>query len=273
MRAPSVSRKIVALFLRDLSIARSYRAMFVLQFFEILFGVASFYYLSRFIETPDLRRTLPQGGTYFAFVLVGIAFFDYLSVALSAFDESLGEARQNGTLEYLLVTQTTLPVILVGSVVYPFVVLSLRTAAYLAWGIAVFGFPAGQANWAGAAMVLAASVLAFIGLGVLSASYTLVFKRGNPVKWFFLGVAGLISGVMYPVSVLPAPLQWAARLIPVTYSLEAMRDALLNHATLAALWPSIRALVLFAIVLLPISLGVFSWALHRTKVTGTLVHF
>lgn len=146
MRVPSVSRKILSLFLRDLSIARSYRITFVLQLVEILFGVASFYYLSRFIETPDLRRTLPQGGSYFAFVLVGLAFFDYLSVALGAFDESLTEARQNGTLEYLLVTQTSLPVILVGSVVYPFALLSLRTAVYLGWGIVVFGFPAGQAN-------------------------------------------------------------------------------------------------------------------------------
>jgi ABC-2 type transport system permease protein len=273
MRVSSVSRKILSLFLRDLSIARSYRITFVLQLVEILFGVASFYYLSRFIETPDLRRTLPQGGSYFAFVLVGLAFFDYLSVALGAFDESLTEARQNGTLEYLLVTQTSLPVILVGSVVYPFALLSLRTAVYLGWGIAVFGFPAGQANWPGAAIVLAASVLAFIGLGVLSASYTLVFKRGNPVKWFFLGVAGLVSGVMYPVSVLPVSLQWAARLIPVTYSLEAMRGAVLGHASLAVLWPSIRALLLFAVVLLPTSLAAFTWALRRTKVTGTLVHF
>ena len=266
-------RKIYSLFLRDLAVARSYRAVFVLQLFEILFGVASFYYLSRFIENSALRESLPQGGTYFAFVLVGVAFFDYLGVALNAFDESLMEARQNGTLEYLLVTQTSLPVILVGSVIYPFALLSLRTAVYLAWGIAVFGFPVSQANWLGAVIVLAASVLSFIGLGVLSASYTLVFKRGNPVKWFFIGVSGLVSGVMYPVSVLPASLQWVGRLIPVTYSLQAMRDAVLGHASLAALWPSIRALLLFAVILLPVSLVAFSWALRRTKVTGTLVHF
>ncbi len=266
-------RKILSLFQRDVAVARSYRVVFIVQFFEILFGVASFYYLSRFIDTPELRRALPQGGTYFGFVLIGVGFFDYLGVALNAFDESLSEARQNGTLEYLLVTQTSLPVILVGSVVYPFVLLSLRTVVYFAWGIALFGFPISQPNWIGAIIVLVSSVLAFIGLGVLSASYTLVFKRGNPVKWIFLGVAGLVSGVMYPVSILPAPLQWAGRLIPVTYSLQAMRQALLNHASLPVLWPSIRALLLFAVVLLPASLAAFSWALRRTKITGTLVHF
>jgi ABC-2 type transport system permease protein len=143
----------------------------------------------------------------------------------------------------------------------------------LGWGILLFGFPASGANWLGAVCVLAASVLAFAGLGLLSASYSLLFKRGNPVKWLFFGVSGLVGGIMYPVSVLPKVLQWTARLVPVTYSLEGMRAALLGHATIGALWPSLRALLFFAAVLLPSSYAVFSWALRRTKITGTLTHF
>ena len=268
-----ILRQIVALFRRDFAVARSYRAVFVLELFETLFGVAAFYYLSRFIDSPALGRVLPQGGSYFAFALVGFAFFDYLGVALNAFDQSLEEARQNGTLEYLLVTQTSLPVILAGSAFYPFVALSLRTGIYLGWGILIFGFPASQANWLGAACVLAASVLAFVGLGLLSASYMLLFKRGNPVKWLFVGLSGMVSGIMYPVSVLPRFLQVVARFVPVTYSLEGMRAAVLGHASLGALWPSLRALLIFAVVLLPLSFAVFSWALRRTKITGTLTHF
>lgn len=273
MSRGSILRKIAALFHRDLAIARSYRSAFVLEIFEALFGAGAFYYLSRFVESPQLTRLLPQGGSYFAFALVGFAFFDYLGVALNAFDRSIQEARENGTLESLLVTQTSLPVILAGSAVYPFAVLSLRTAVYLGWGILLFRFPARAANWPGAVLVLAVSVLAFTRLGILSASYLLLFKRGNPAKWFFLGVAGLVSGMMYPVSVLPRVLQELARLIPVTYSLEGMRAALLGQASLGQLWPSVRALLLFAVVLLPLSFAAFSWSLRRTKITGTLTHF
>lgn len=224
-------RKIGRFCLRDLVIARSYRAVFLFELVETLFGVAAFYYLSRFIEVPAFAKVQPAGG-YFAFVVVGFAFFDYLTVALNAFDQSLEEARRNGTLEYLLVTQTSLPVILAGSAIYPFIVLSLRTTVYLGWAVLLFKFPVSQANWIGAILVLAASVLAFAGLGVLSASYSLLFKRGNPVKWLFLGVAGLVSGIMYPVTVLPVPLQSLARLAPVTYSLEGMRMALLQQGSL-----------------------------------------
>jgi ABC-2 type transport system permease protein len=241
--------------------------------FYALFGVASFYFLSKFIASPQLERSLPQGTSYFSFVLVGLAFFDYLSVVLHNFDESLQDARQNGTLENLLVTQTSLPVILAGSSLYPFVLLSLRTVIYLGWGAALFGFPLRGANWPGALLILAASILAFTGLGILSASYLLVFKKGNPVNWAVVGLSSVMGGMMYPVSVLPTWLRYVARMIPVTYSLEGMRAAILGHASMRELWPSLAGLLVFAALLLPISFAVFSWALRRTKITGTLTHF
>lgn len=265
-------RKIAAFFRRDFAIARGYRGALVLETLEALFGVATFYYLSRFVESPELESALPAGSSYFAFALVGFAFFDYLSVSLGAFDTSLEEARQNRTLEALLVTQTPLSVILAGSAVYPFVTLALRTGVYLAWGALLFGFVPRAANWAGALAILCASILSFAGLGILSASYQILFKRGNPAKWVVLGVSGLVGGMMYPVTVLPRPLQWVARLIPVTYSLEGMRAALLGGAAWRELWPSIAALLIFAAILLPLSFAVFAWALRRTKITGTLTH-
>ena len=204
---------------------------------------------------------------------MGFAFFDYLSIGLITFDASLQEARQNGTLENLLVTQTSLPVILAGSSLYPFALMSLRTAIYIAWGAILFGFPLQGANWPGAALVLAASVLAFSGLGVLSASYLLIFKRGNPVNWAIIGLSTVVGGMMYPISVLPVWLQYVARLIPVTYSLEGMRAAILGHASMRELLPAIVGLLLFAAVLLPTSFAIFSWALRRTKITGALTHF
>jgi ABC-2 type transport system permease protein len=264
--------KIAAFFWRDFAIVRGYRGALLLEALEALFGVATFYYLSRFVESPELSRALPAGSNYFAFALVGFAFFDYLSVSLSAFDMSLEEARQNRTLEALLVTQTSLPVILAGSAVFPFASLALRTCVYLAWGALLFGFLPHGANWPGAVLILLASILAFAGLGILSASYSVLFKRGNPAKWIVLGVSGLAGGMMYPVSVLPHPLQLLARLIPVTYSLEGMRAALLRGASWSDLWPSIFALLLFAAILLPLSFLVFGWALRRTKITGTLTH-
>ena len=108
-------RDLLLFFRRDLRIASSYRSPFVLELIEALFGAATFYYVARFVDSPQLREALPQGTSYFAYSLVGFVFFDYLHAALDSFDRSLEEARDSGTLEPLLVTQVSLPVILIGS--------------------------------------------------------------------------------------------------------------------------------------------------------------
>jgi len=117
-----------------------------------------------------------------------------------------------------------------------------------------------------------ATLLAFSGLGIFSSAYLLLFKRGNPAKWFFLGVSSVAGGMLFPVSILPAWLQVVAHLNPVTYALDAMRAALLDGASLSAIAYPLLILLLFAAILLPTSMLAFAWALRRTKVTGTLSH-
>jgi ABC-2 type transport system permease protein len=267
-----ILRELWLFFWRDLSIARTYRTVFILEGIEALFGAAMFYYVARFVDTPALQRALPQGGSYFAFSLVGFVFLDYLNAALDTFDRGLEESRDTGTLEHLLITQTSLPVFVAGSAIYPFVATTLRIVIYVAWAAALFGFPLHAANWLAVSAVLLVTLLAFSGLGILSASYLLLFKRGNPAKWFFLGVSSVAGGMLFPVSILPDWLQLVARLNPVTYALEAMRASLLGGADVAVLWRPLVILLVFAAVLLPLSMSVFAWSLRRTKITGTLTH-
>jgi ABC-2 type transport system permease protein len=265
-------RDLLLFFRRDLLIASTYRSPFILEAVEALFGATTFYYVARFVDSPALRESLPQGKTYFAYSLVGFVFFDYLNAALDTFDRSLQEARDAGTLEPLLVTQVSLPVMLIGSAFYPFAATTLRVAVYLGWAAVFFDFPLNAANWLAVAAVLLATLLAFSGMGVLSASYLLLFKRGNPAKWFILGVSSIAGGMLFPVSILPPWLQLVAHLNPVTYALDAMRGALLDGASVFSIARSLLLLLVFGAVLLPISMAIFSWVLRRTKITGTLTH-
>jgi ABC-2 type transport system permease protein len=265
-------RDLLRFFERDLRIASTYRSPIVLELIEALFGAAMFYYVARFVDSPQLRQTLPQGTTYFAYSLVGFVFFDYLHAALDSFDRSLQEARDTGTLEPLLVTQVPLPVIIAGSAIYPFLVTTLRIAVYLGWGALLFGFPVRSANWFSVIAVLLATLLAFCGMGILSAAYLLLFKRGNPAKWLLLSVSSVAGGMLFPVSILPDWLQMVAHFNPVTYALDAMRAVLLDGASLFQVARPLSILLLISVVLLPSSMIAFSWALRRTKITGTLSH-
>jgi ABC-2 type transport system permease protein len=100
----------------------------------------------------------------------------------------------------------------------------------------------------------------------------LLFKRGNPAKWFILGVSSIAGGMLFPVNILPPCLQVVAHLNPVTYALDAMRGALLDGASIFSIARSLLLLLAFGALLLPLSVVVFSWVLRRTKITGTLTH-
>ena len=154
-------RELWLYFWRDLMIAKTYRSPFVFDCIHALFGASMFFYAARFVDSPQLRNALPQHGNYFAFALVGFVFFDYLSVAMDTFDQSLIEARDSGTLEHVLVTQTSLPVMLAGSAIYPFVATTLRIAIYIFWAALLFHFPLRAANWVGVIATLGASLLSF----------------------------------------------------------------------------------------------------------------
>jgi ABC-2 type transport system permease protein len=80
----------------------------------------------------------------------------------------------------------------------------------------------------------------------------------------------LVSGVYYPISVLPAWMQAVARLSPATYVLEGVRGALLAGQPTGELWPTIWPLLVMGVVLIPVGVFVFGRAEHYAKRTGKL---
>ena len=263
-------QKLLAFLKRDLVTEVSYRFSFLFRLLSVFSSVASYYFLARFIGNSSIPELNAYGGDYFAFVLVGVALSDYLSTSLDAFSRTIRDSQLTGTLESLLSTQTSLSTIILCSAVYPFVWTSFHVLLYLFLGVGIFGVHFTVGNWLAPVVLLLLAIVVFSGLGILSASFIMLFKRGSPVAWLFGMVSWLLGGVMYPVTVLPTWLQTLAALLPITYAIEGMRAALLRGATWHELWPSLGALLVFAIIALPLGLVSFQYATRRAQITGTL---
>jgi ABC-2 type transport system permease protein len=82
-----------------------------------------------------------------------------------------------------------------------------------------------------------------------------------------------LSGVFYPVTVLPSWLRSVGGLLPLTPALDALRMALLGAASPRALWPTLGILGAFIAVLIPSGVGLFAHALRRARVEGSLAHY
>lgn len=264
--------RVVAFLRRDWQMQVSYRFSFFLQFFSVFFNVFVFYFLSLLIGDSASPYLEDYGGDYFAFVLIGLAFSGYFGVGLRSFANNLRDAQTTGTLEAMLLTPTRLSTIILSSGLYDYGYTTVQVVAYLALGAFLFGVEL-NGNVPLAIVVLLLTIVAMTSLGIIAASFIMVLKRGDPVTWVFNSTALLLGGVYYPVQILPEWLRWLSALLPITYSLEAMRQALLNNATLSDLWPQIVALIVFCVILVPLSLLTFRQAVNRARVDGSLAHY
>jgi len=264
--------RLFAFLRRDLREALTYKFSFVSSFVGILLSSATFYFVAKLVPpgTPSLG---PFGGDYFSFAVVGVAFSSLLGMFQEGLSSVVRSAQVSGTLEALLVTPASIPTVLFGSSLYSLILQVFRTALHLGVALAFFGMTLGRVNVPGVLYVGILTVLCFLGVGILSASFILVYNTGNPFGWVLGTVSGLLGGVVFPVALLPPWIRWVSSLLPVTYALDGMRKCLLASAGFAEVVPDIAALAVFNIILLPASLLAFRLAVRKAKRDGTLSHF
>ena len=265
-------RLVSAFLARDFRTEVSYRFSFILSMAGIVFTAVTYYFVGRLLGDSVRPLLEAYGGDYFAFALIGVAFASYFTLGLSGFARALRLAQTTGTLEAMLMTPAPVSAVILGSAAWSYVFTTFRVGVYLLLGVAL-GMQMGNANYSGAAIVLVLAVATFASLGIIAAGVIMVTKRGDPVTGLFGGFATLVGGVFYPVEIMPDWLQAIANLLPITYALRAMRLALLQGASWRELGPDLLALAIFAVVLFPISLFVFRYAVDRARKEGSLAHY
>lgn len=257
---------------KDYRLHVSYRLSFWMQVLGIVFSVASYFFLAQFSGRSAEELLAAYQGNFFAFVLLGIVLWHLLSTSLYAFAEAIRSEQGQGTFEALLLAPLGLPTLLGGLVVWTFALALAEAAGYLLVGQVLFGLRLHESNVAAALLALLLLLCSSCGAGLWAAAVIVVLKRGDPLAWLYADGSALLAGVFYPPEVLPDALQRLAALVPLTYALRALREALLGGATWAALAPDLVVLALFAVATLPSGLWACARALELARRAGSLGH-
>jgi ABC-2 type transport system permease protein len=261
-----------AFVIRDFRLERSYRLAFVTQIAGAFTTVLSAGFLSHLVpgQQANLR---PYGGDYFTFALVGTAALSYFSVALGSFSSSLGEEQRSGTLESLLASPNQPRVLLVYGAAWPFIFATAELIAYTVVGAALFGAHISFNHIGLAAGMLLLTIIAFSAVGLAVAGVLVLTKRAGLLIGMIGSVFAILGGVLYPVSVLPGPLRLLAQTLPMSRGLDGMRRSLTAHPDLGAVGRDAIVLVVFALLMLPLALAGFEWAVNRARRHGSLSHY
>jgi ABC-2 type transport system permease protein len=120
-------------------------------------------------------------------------------------------------------------------------------------------------------IVLVVASIPFIGIGMMTAVLPLISpEKGTQLGFIAQGILLVVSGVYYPVTVLPEWMQWLAKISPATYALDGLRDAIIEGDGISAMGDELWPLVVIGIVSIPLGLEVFRRGERYAKRHGKL---
>ncbi len=263
------ARQMMAFVFRDFSLTKRYFGWVVVFTFYAMVNSATIALIGVAAKDEQLTLTL----------IVGVLLWSFLSVLFNEIASSVAYERWEGTLEYTFMAPVSRLVHLFGVSLYS-VVYSIVRLVIVVGALAVFiKLDLSRANLWGILVVLLVSSFAFIGLGLIAAVLPVLSpERGAEATNIFQGCLLLVSGVYYPVEILPAWLHPLAKLSPATYSLPACRKLMgigagqgqLTGASITAVWSELLTLALMGVVMIPIGLWVFGHVERWAKRTGKL---
>jgi len=218
-------------------------------------------------------------------LVVGALLWNYLSFLYNEIAMSIAYERWEGTLEYTFMAPVSRSVHLLGVSLFS-LINSIVTSVIVLLGLIAFtDLNLRGANLPGVFVVLVVSTLAFVGLGLFAAVFPVMSaERGAEATHIFQGSLLLVSGVYYPIDVLPGWMQPLSAISPATYTLSACRKLfgvgnaastpeLLAGAPLSAVTHELLILALMGAILLPLGLMTFvrveAWAKRTGKLKRT----
>jgi ABC-2 type transport system permease protein len=214
--------------------------------------------------TIDVERTT-------TILLIGAVIWAYLGIIFEILTETVQWERWEGTIEYTFMAPLARPVHLAGMGVFA-VAYGVVRAVFLFFIVAaMFSLQLPEANFVSAVVVLAIASISFVGIGMMTAVLPLISpEKGVQLGFIAQGILLVVSGVYYPVDVLPGWMQALATISPATYALEGIRDAILDGAGVGAVWNDIWPLLVIGAVAVPLGLEVFRRGERYAKRHGKL---
>lgn len=173
-------------------------------------------------------------GDYLGFVVVGSALWSFVQSGIAGLAWGVLDDRERyRMLKYLYVSPTDFAVVLLGRGVARIAIGAMGAVVVLAIGVVVLDLPFDpwRTDWPLLLVVMAAGLATVVAIGMLMAAVVLQTRQES---WSYPdAVAGslfLIVGAVFPLAVLPTPLQALGLLTPLTWWIAGVREALFPGA-------------------------------------------
>ena len=224
-----------------------------------------------------------------AFVVIGTALWSFVTTGIAGLAQSLLEDRERyRMLKYLYVSPNEFLVLMLGRGTARIGIAAFAAAITLGFGVVVLGVPFDvfRIDWP---LFIGAMTLGLVGVLSLAVLLAATIMQTRQDAWSYpeavAGALFLLVGAVFPMAVLPVPVQAIGLITPLSWWLEGVRQGLFPGVLSAiggegSAWTQITgtqaptggailiALAATTAVVAVLSLAAFRWSEHRARQKG-----
>lgn len=262
-------KKITAFLIKDFKIEKYYRMSFLINIISLLFTLIIFFFINKFFIN-SVKNAISI--SYFDYIFASFIIFNYSSGA-SVIMQKISSEINYGTFEFIANSENSLSDYLLSLTFYNFIIGTLEAGIYFTFVLLTDAVSLNNSNFISVFIITIISNFIFSSVFIIASSFTVIFKRGNILLFFTSIFESILGGVYFPVNILPVYLQKISVFIPIYYSINAMQKALYENAGIFDLIYEIKILILFLILLFPLSIYIFKKSIYTARKLGNLGEF
>jgi len=210
---------------------------------------------------------------YLSFVIVGFAFQSFIMSTIFGGGHAIRGEQEHGTAELVFLTPANKVAWLLGKMLGNLIFSFITFFFVILSGMLLFGFrPQAPPNVPTAILSILLSMLAMTAFGFMLAGVCFLAKREEELTQVFWPMLTFFCGLAFPIEILPQWGQIIAKMIPLTYGVDATRKALLLGVGVSdvTLLGQLGILCIQTVILLPIGAILFAKLEKAAKRSGTL---
>tara|TARA_B100002019_G_C21171035_1_gene548460 strand:+ start:108 stop:908 length:801 start_codon:yes stop_codon:yes gene_type:complete len=254
-------------FLKDLRIAISYKAQFLLSFISIIF---SFYFLIIFGSFVDAGQNKLLEGynlSYFEFLFFGILVAEVTNVVINTMPNTIKIYQQTGIFEELVLAGKSEILIITSSLGYPCFRLLIRLLAYFC----LMSFFQNKLIFLDSLTIIALLLfcISLIGISLIGCAFTIFLKGSSIIPQTYMMLSSILCGIAFPIESLPRILAYLGELFPTKHFLVILRNDFSDANVSSA--HEIIILLAMSFILLTLGFRMINVSIKLSKKDGSLL--
>ncbi|MGD6810601.1 MAG: ABC transporter permease [Candidatus Bathyarchaeia archaeon] len=200
--------------------------------------------------------------SYFEFIAPGMIMMTVMMSVMTGLPGAITHEREMGTLDGVMVAPINRLSIILGKTIAQLTRGLMQGIIIMILATVLFGVTI-QGNILLVIGLLMLGVFSFVGLGVALTSLAKDQETASMILMAIMFPMMFLSGIFFPVKMMPGFMQTISNFLPLTYASDAMRKVMVLGAGVPQIATNLTVLIVFGIVMLAIAVPLFRRMMTR----------